>query len=78
MLGNFCGKNFCDFCVIHKNHENIRPRKFGAIWYVRTCNVARAAYTYVWLLTVHHIMYAMLCISICNLHIYYIAFPREG
>ena len=26
-------QNFRDFCVIHENHENIRPQKFGAIRY---------------------------------------------
>ena len=30
----FSLQNFRDFCVIHENHENIRPQKFGAIWYV--------------------------------------------
>ena len=29
-------KKFRDFCVIHENHENIRPRKFGAIRYMKT------------------------------------------
>ena len=27
----FRDKNFNDFCVIHKNHDNIGPQKFGAI-----------------------------------------------
>ena len=30
----FLWQNICDFCVIHENHENIRPQKFGAIRYV--------------------------------------------
>ena len=29
----FSWQNFHDFCVIHENHKNIRPRKFGAIRY---------------------------------------------
>ena len=28
-----CDENFHKFCVIHKNHKNIWPQKFGAIWH---------------------------------------------
>ena len=33
LLRKFCDKNFRDSSEIHENHENIRPRKFGAIRY---------------------------------------------
>ena len=34
IIRNFCEENFRDQRSNHEIHENIVPRKFGAIWYV--------------------------------------------
>ena len=42
-------KNFCEFCVINKNHENIRTQKFWAIQYIASYSLTsrKQCYTFV-------------------------------